>query len=247
MSREVSGEIRSRVAERRLWGWIHGRQDMLILVLFLIPVLGTWAFIELADEVVEGETQRIDEKVLRVFRNPEDAADPLGPPWFEEIGRDLSALGGVAVLTLVTISVAVFLALRHQWGALIFLLASTLSGLVLSTVLKYFFGRPRPDVVPHLSHAALASFPSGHSMLSAIVYLALGALLARLVPELRLKLYILGMALTLTFLVGASRVYAGVHYPSDVLAGWTAGLVWAVACWLAARHLQERGSVEKPD
>ncbi|MBM3856033.1 MAG: phosphatase PAP2 family protein, partial [Verrucomicrobia bacterium] len=122
-----------------------------------------------------------------------------------------------------------------------------LSGLVLSTMLKYFFGRPRPDVVPHLSPAALASFPSGHSMLSAIVYLALGTLLARLVSEMRLKLYILGMALTLTFLVGASRIYAGVHYPSDVLAGWTAGLVWAVLCWLAARYLQERGSVEKPD
>ncbi|MBX7255725.1 MAG: phosphatase PAP2 family protein [Candidatus Hydrogenedentes bacterium] len=247
MSREVRGEIRTSVAGRRWSRWIRGRQDLLILVLFLMPVLGTWAFIELADEVVEGETQRIDEHVLRLLRNPEEPADPLGPPWFEEIGRDLSALGGVAVLTLVTVFVAGFLAMRRRWGALFFLLGSTLSGLALSTVLKYFFDRPRPDVVPHLSHAALASFPSGHSMLSAIVYLALGTLLARLVLELRLKLYILGMALTLTFLVGASRVYAGVHYPSDVLAGWTAGLVWAMLCWLAARYLQERGSVEKPD
>ena len=82
-------------------------------------------------------------------------------------------------------------------------------------------------------------------MLSAVVYLTLGSLLTRLVPERRVKIYFLVVALGLTFLVGVSRVYMGVHYPTDVLAGWTAGLVWALLCWLAARQLQKRGKVEK--
>jgi undecaprenyl-diphosphatase len=124
-------------------------------------------------------------------------------------------------------------------------IVAVVGGQVLSTLLKYFIDRPRPDIVHHLSHVYTTSFPSGHSMMSAVVYLTLGALLARFVPQRALKLYFIGLAMFLTFLVGVSRVYMGVHWPTDVLAGWTAGLVWAIACWLVARQLQRRHVVER--
>ena len=139
-----------------------------------------------------------------------------------------------------------FLLLSRKYQALAMLLLCIGGGLLLSTLLKDIIDRPRPNVVPRLSYVATTSFPSGHSMLSAIVYLTLGTFLARLVQPLRLKLYFLFVAMMLSVLVGLSRVYLGVHYPTDVLAGWAAGLAWAVLCWLLARYLQHRGTVEKP-
>ena len=123
-------------------------------------------------------------------------------------------------------------------------LAASTGGLLLSTVTKTLFHRSRPDLVPRLSQVMTTSFPSGHSMLSAALYLTLGALLARTVTDLRTKVYLVVVPLILSFLVGLSRVYMGVHYPTDVLAGWMAGVVWAVFCWLVARSLQRRGTVE---
>ena len=126
-----------------------------------------------------------------------------------------------------------------------FVLIATGGGLVISSVLKDIIARDRPSIVPHLSYVSTSSFPSGHSMLAAVAYLTLGSLLARLVVERRVKIYILVVALLITGLVGVSRVYMGVHYPTDVLAGWSAGLAWASICWLVARALQHRGTVEK--
>ena len=151
------------------------------------------------------------------------------------------------VLTLMTFAVAGYLLMAKKYHAMWLVLIATFSGLILSTVLKQSFDRDRPDLVPHLSHVYTSSFPSGHSMLSAVVYLTLGSLLARLAPGYAVKIYFIALALFATFLVGVSRVYMGVHYPTDVLAGWTAGLVWAIVCWLVARQLQRRGKVEKDD
>lgn len=231
--------------------WNEGRrwvlnQDLLVLLLSLGVAFGLWAFIELADEVREGDTLGLDERLMRALRNPEDLADPVGPPWIEGLMRDLTAMGGVAVLTLVTLGVAGFVAIRRQFHALWLLFAAIGGGLVLNLLLKDLINRSRPAVVPHLMHETSASFPSGHSMLSAVVYVTLGALLARLVEPLKLKVYVLVMGLMFSFLVGLSRVYLGVHYPTDVLAGWTMGSLWAVICWLAARFLQRRGTVEGP-
>jgi undecaprenyl-diphosphatase len=127
---------------------------------------------------------------------------------------------------------------------MIFTLAATIGGTLVSIGLKSFFSRPRPDLVPHLTHVATSSFPSGHSMLSAVVYLTLGSLLAAIMPNLKLKIYVLSVAIILSVFVGISRIYLGVHYPTDVLAGWLAGLVWALMCWLIARWLQVHGQVE---
>ena len=224
--------------------WLAGHVNI-VLVAVLLIVGGTWGFIALADEVREGDTQRFDDWAVRAMRRADDPSQPIGPHWLPEVGRDLTALGGVAVLSLTTAFVAGYLLIVRKYHAMWLVLAATLGGLLISTLLKHLIDRARPDLVPHLSHVYTSSFPSGHSMLSAVVYLTLGALLTRLASERRVKLYFLAAALLLTFLVGVSRVYMGVHYPTDVLAGWTAGLVWALLCWLVARYLQRRGAVEK--
>ncbi|MBR9904520.1 MAG: phosphatase PAP2 family protein, partial [Gammaproteobacteria bacterium] len=113
-----------------------------------------------------------------------------------------------------------------------------------STVMKLGFDRPRPDLVPHEAMVYTASFPSGHSMMSAVTYLTLAALLIRVQPALRLKAYLLILAILLTLLVGISRVYLGVHWPTDVLAGWTAGASWAALCWIVMRWMQRHGQLE---
>jgi hypothetical protein len=115
---------------------------------------------------------------------------PIGPHWLPEVGRDLTALGGVAALTLTTVFVAGYLLIVRKYHAMWLVLAATLGGLLISTLLKHLIDRARPDLVHHLSHVYTSSFPSGHSMLSAVVYLTLGALLTRLSSERRVKLYI---------------------------------------------------------
>jgi undecaprenyl-diphosphatase len=233
--------MRQRVS--RFLDWLASHEPIVLLALAIV-VASIWLFADLADEVLEGDTGRFDEHVLLMLRDADDPATPIGPSWLSEAGRDITALGGTAVLILMIAAVTGYLWLVGKHGAMWLVLASTIGGLLLSSLLKYFFARPRPDIVPHLADVYTASFPSGHSMMSAVVYLTLGALLARLVARPLVKLYFLGVACLLTGLVGASRVYLGVHYPTDVLAGWLAGLVWATLCWLVARWLQKRGQVE---
>ena len=204
----------------------------------LIPIIliagAAWAFIELADEVLEGETRAIDEAIILAFRVPGDPADPIGAPWFEESVRDVTALGSAPVLVIAVLAVFGFLALAKAWRLAFFTLAASVSGLVASSLLKYIVDRPRPDLVPHGNLIYTTSFPSGHSMMSAVIYLTLAVLVARLMERRRLKTYALGIAIALTLLVGLSRVYLGVHWPSDVLAGWAAGGAWALGCWTLA-------------
>lgn len=211
-----------------------------LLGLLLVLVGCGLGFVALADEVREQETQSFDESVVRALRRAEDPAVPIGPPWLRLSALDVTALGGMTVLTLVTLAVCGFLALVRRFRSLLLVLGSTVGGALLNTFLKHFFARPRPSVVPHLAEVGSASFPSGHAMLSAIVYLTLGALLAQLSERRGLKAYVLGVAVLLTFLVGLTRVYLGVHYLTDVLGGWMAGLAWAVFTALLARAAKRR-------
>jgi undecaprenyl-diphosphatase len=160
------------------------------------------------------------------------------------MARDLTALGSFGVLALLTAAAVGYLVLAAKRHAAIAVLAAVAGGVVLSTALKLGFDRPRPDLVPHAVEVYTASFPSGHSMMAAVTYLTLGALLARVEGDWRLKLYWVGIALLLTLLVGFSRVYLGVHWPSDVLGGWALGATWALACWIVMQWLQRRGTVE---
>jgi undecaprenyl-diphosphatase len=122
-------------------------------------------------------------------------------------------------------------------------LVAVSGGALLSSVLKATFNRPRPDVVAHLVQVSSASFPSGHSLISAVIYPTLGAVLASLSVQRRTKIYFILSAFVLMVLIGLSRMYLGVHYPSDVLAGWTVGLAWSLACWLVSTVLQRRGKM----
>ncbi|MFZ0254539.1 MAG: phosphatase PAP2 family protein [Gammaproteobacteria bacterium] len=225
--------------------WL-GRYELATLISLVLVVGSIWAFVEIAEEVVEGETHSFDETILLAMRNAKDPADPLGPKWLEELARDFTALGSVGVMTLITVTVSGFLLLQARRRATLLILAAVGGGLLISTLMKQGFDRPRPDLVPHGSYVYTTSFPSGHSMMSAVTYLTLGALLARVQPRRQLKAYLLMIAILLTVLVGITRVYLGVHWPTDVLAGWTAGAAWALICWLAARWLQHRGQME-PD
>ena len=220
------------------------RVELPVLILLALGGAGIWAFAELADEVMEGSSRAIDVAIIVAMRNPADLSDPIGPRWLEELGRDFTALGGVGVLLMLTLATAGYLVLAAKRRIALFVVVAVCGGLLLSSGFKSAFDRPRPDLVPHQAYVYTASFPSGHSMMSAVTYLTLGTLLARMHKRRAIKIYFLGLAILLTLGVGVSRIYLGVHWPTDVLAGWAAGATWAIVCWLLALWLQQRDVVE---
>jgi len=233
----------ARNAVLRLLHWI-GSHELAVLLAIAGIAGGTGLFLIIASEVDGGETLSLDRKVLLSMRNPD--LTPKGSHQFEEMMRDCTALGGITLLSLLTVSIAGFLFLSGKQHMAGFLCCSIASGLIVNWALKDSYHRVRPDLVPHGSYVMTTSFPSGHSMLSALTYFTIGALLARSYTRNRLKAYFLCLAALLSGLVGVSRVYLGVHWPTDVLAGWTAGATWAVLCWLIARWLQSRKQLEGP-
>jgi len=223
--------------------WLGGH-ELAVMLGTLAVVASTWGFVALASEVAEGHTKGFDDRLLMALRTPGDPARPIGPDWMPEVARDLTALGSTDILWLATLAVVGFLALDRRYPATVFLAGAVLGGWGLSFALKASFDRPRPDLVPHLMRAYFSSFPSGHSMMAAVVYGTLGSILSSLVPHRRLKFYFLTLAALAAGLVGVSRVYLGVHYPTDVLAGWSAGLGWSTLCWLVSRRLKRQGAIE---
>ena len=206
-------------------------------VLLLIALL-LLAFAGIAEEVLEGDWASFDRNIILAFRQASDISDPIGPPWVEEAVRDITALGSVIVLGLLCCAVGGYLLLAKQRAAAFILLVSVLGGLALNELLKFFFDRPRPDFVPHAARVFTTSFPSGHAALSSVVYLTMAALLARTTSSYSIRLYLTAVAVLLAILVGISRVYLGLHYPTDVLAGWCIGSAWALLCWVGANRLQ---------
>ena len=211
-----------------------------------VIALGVLLFGVIADETFEGETRGFDESILLALREPGDAANPIGPVWFEHAVADITALGGYVILTLLVVGVAIYLLANGKRGTALLVVGAVGSGTLLSEGLKLGFARPRPDLVAHLAEVQSASFPSGHAMVSAIAYLTLGVLLARAHERRRTKILVMTYAITLTLLIGLSRIYLGVHWPTDVLAGWALGAAWSALWWLAAWQLQRGGQVEKP-
>lgn len=213
-----------------------------VLAALALGAAAVWGFLEVADEVLEGEIDALDRRILLAFRGADGA--PLGPGWLQEMLRDFTALGGTGVLVFVTLAAVGFLLLDRKRHAALTVLLAVVGGQALSTVLKLGFDRDRPDLVPHGMQVYTASFPSGHAMMAAVTWLTLGALLAGVHASWRAKAYFLGVAILITLVVGTSRVYLGVHWPSDVLAGWAVGAAWACLCWAVMRALQREGKVE---
>jgi undecaprenyl-diphosphatase len=201
------------------------------------------ATVTLASVVLAGDTQQFDRWVLVSLRDPADLARPIGPAWLRGAALDITALGSATVLGLTVAAVAGFLLLHREWRTAVFVTLAASGGWVVNAAIKALVQRPRPDVVPHLREVMTLSFPSGHALTSAVVYLTLGALLMRVVRTRLAKIYCLSVSCVATALIGISRVYLGVHYPTDVLAGWLVGFAWALGCWLLERSIERRAGL----
>ena len=212
-----------------------------LIPLLVVVILGSiGGFLKLAGEVRENETRHFDEVILLAMRVPGNPADPVGSPRVEEMARDLTALGGFTLLTVVTlVSFGVALLAGRPRLAVVGLV-SVIVGTAAMSLLKHGYDRPRPELVKHEMLTYNSSFPSGHSMMAAMVYLTIGILLARTQPLKRVRVFIVAISVLITVLVGVSRVYLGVHWPTDVLAGWTLGGAWAVLFWLVAMKVDPR-------
>lgn len=208
-----------------------------------LTALLLWGFASVAEEVIEGETHEFDAAVAGWFRDIDNPDTPWGPTWLEEAMRDVTGLGGFTVLGFVLLATVIYLAMTGKVRTALFVGFAVVGGSVLSTALKALFDRPRPDVEA-VSRVFTASFPSGHAAVSAVVYLTLGLLLAEASPSRRVRIYFIGLGGLVTFIVGVSRIYLGVHFPTDVIAGWALGGAWALACWVGYAIIfgHDRGS-----
>ncbi|MBO9519257.1 MAG: phosphatase PAP2 family protein [Porphyrobacter sp.] len=220
------------------------RIESRVLLLFVVLLAGVMILAKAASEITEGDTIAFDRAVVLALRFPGDPSTPIGPQWLTEAMIDLTALGSVSVLTLITCLATGYLLVERKPATAGYMLAAVGGGALAGTLLKTIYARARPDIVTHLVGTHSASFPSAHAMNSAIVYLTLAVLLARTARRRWVRIYLISAAITLTVLVGFTRIYLGVHWPTDVLAGWIVGGLWAVACSLAAKQLQARMSIE---
>jgi undecaprenyl-diphosphatase len=228
-----------------LWKrFVMPRRSETWLVLTIAVLL--FAFGLVAQEVSEGEPLTFDQNVMLALRNPANPSVPVGPAWLQETARDVTSLGSTIVLGIITFAVVGYLFLARRPAVAWLMLGAVLGGVAINNLLKYAFARPRPDFVTHAARVFTTSFPSGHATLSAITYLTMGALLARIHHSLAIRIYLMSVAVFLILLIGMSRIYLGVHYPTDVLGGWCIGAAWAMGWWVLMAWLQNKGQVDRP-
>lgn len=216
------------------------RFEARVLVGVALVAAALWAFLSLGGEMLEGETGSLDRRLILMLRTPGHPDDPIGGRGIEEAVRDVTALGGTTLITLVTIVAVLAFAFHRRWRRAAVMTGAVLAAWASSNLTKALYARPRPDLVPHEVYVYSGSFPSGHSTLSAATYLTLAMLIASLEPRMQAKALAYAIAGVVLVAVGASRIYLGVHWPSDVLGGWCLGSMWALAGWLALRALGGR-------
>ncbi len=216
----------------------HCRLETWILMSVLTISVLLFAFGLIAQEVSEGELLTFDKSVMRALRNPANPSIPIGPLWLQEAARNITSLGSTIVLGIISLAVVGYLFLARKTAEAWLILGAVLGGIALNNLLKFAFARARPDFVSPAARVFTTSFPSGHATLSAITYLTIGALLAQTHSSFTIRLYFMSLAAFLTVLIGLSRIYLGVHFPTDVLGGWCIGAAWAMGCWVLVAWLQ---------
>jgi undecaprenyl-diphosphatase len=207
----------------------------------IIILSSIWGLVEIADRVTGEETQNVDQLILRILKESDQPIHSPDPNWLQSGVRDITSLGGYTVLALVAVVSGGYFILKQKKAPAIHLFAVLAVGILVCNFLKVLFSRPRPDI-EHMVFVASYSFPSGHAMLSTSVYLTLAILLVHMETRRHIKIFLLSVAVLMTLLVGLSRIYLGVHYLTDVLAGWLAGTVWTLICLLIAQYLQRNRS-----
>jgi undecaprenyl-diphosphatase len=214
------------------------KMELPVLAAGLIVATGLLGFVDLMGVARDAAPHAFDSRILLAFRVAGHPNDPIGPIWLEGAVRDITSLGSTIVLALVTLAVIGHLLLMRQRANALFVAVAVVGGQALASLLKHSIDRPRPELVSHLVAVHTPSFPSGHSMMSAVVYLTLGMVAARFLRGRLAKAHVMGLAVMATLAVGVSRLYLGVHWPSDVFGGWCAGFAWAMLCWLVAHRLR---------
>lgn len=204
--------------------------------LLAISVLGAGGLIGF----LAGESLHFDAALLRALRLSDDPATPVGPPWLLQSAIDISALGGFTVLWMLGLAAVGYLLLLGNRVQALGIAASLAGASLINSALKGLFGRDRPDLVPHLTYADSASFPSGHAMISAAIYLTIGLALAQAQTSSAARTWLVGLSVLLVVMIGASRVFLGVHWPTDVMAGWAFGALWALLVFVIERRITAR-------
>jgi undecaprenyl-diphosphatase len=199
-----------------------------LLVSLVVVAVGIWIFVDLIGVIGEEQPLYLDRQLLLLFRESGNPEEPLGPHWLERAMVDITALGDFTILSLITTTIVGYFILRRQYASAAWIVLTIVGGTLLSLFFKDVFGRLRPDIVTPLTSVSTASFPSGHATVAAATYLTLGVLAARDQPYRSLRIYLMTVAVLTVLLVGITRIYLGVHWPSDVAAGWALGAVWAV-------------------
>ncbi len=197
---------------------------------YILLITGLVLFTVTAVMAANHQTQAADNSILLFFRKPDNLLVPIGPKWLLPLFEGITVLGNASLLITVSIIAVTYFILK-KIGRLAGIFLTIAAGAVISELtLKEFFARPRPAIVPHLVNAEFYSFPSGHSMMSVVVYSTLALLLIYSGVNEKLKIYFISAAFILPFAIGLSRVYLGVHYPTDIIAGWALGIVWLSLC-----------------
>ena len=227
-----------RYLKARLPQWLP--TEFRVLAIWGIVIACLLAFAQITDAAFADDNHAFDHNILLWLRQADDLQTPRGALWIKSVLLNFTALGSAPVLIFLTLATVIYLVIARKHFTAVFLAAAIVSGTILNAVLKHLFQRARPDVVPYLTEFSNFSFPSGHTIMSAIVYLTIGILLARTNTRRAMKIYIMALAIGLTLIVGISRIYLGVHWPTDVLAGWCLGIAWAILWSLLATGLQRR-------
>lgn len=215
------------------------RREREIVVLVILAAVCVLLFRLIAEIVEQGRADAFDLGLLKALHPDGLRHDTLGSIWANIGAHDLSAMGSISVLAfIVVLGFGLFLGVNRRREAVMLFLAFG-GGLVMTVGLQALFHRSRPPLTPEEAAGLNASFPSGHALLSATVYLTLGTLIGRFAERRFVRFYALGTAAVLTVIIGVSRIFLGIHWCTDVLAGWCVGLAWALT-WRAIALVWER-------